>query len=150
MSLEPPTSNASVDHATQSADQQQGWHIFKSPLSKNGTERIGSENSPSLQSASSSSKKLNDITWSMIDKTKYFPLTIVNMFAVRSFLYPLTLVRTRLQVQSSGALYSGTLNALTTITRYEGFGALYKGFWLNSFQVVPHVIYITSFEVKKN
>jgi solute carrier family 25 protein 44 len=82
----------------------------------------------------------------MIDKQKYVPLTVLNMFAIRSLLYPLTLVRTRLQVQSSGELYKGTFHALNTITRYEGYAALYKGFWVNSFQIVPHVMYITSFE----
>lgn len=89
---------------------------------------------------------LYDIKWSMIDKKKYIPMTVANMFAIRSFLYPLTLVRTRLQVQTSGELYKGTFHALRTITRYEGFSALYKGFWVNSFQAFPHVLYITSYE----
>jgi len=87
-----------------------------------------------------------DIKWSMIDKKKYFPLTILNMFTVRTTLYPLTLIRTRLQVQTSHSLYTGTFNALTTIVKYEGFGALYKGYWVNSFQLVPHVFYISAYE----
>lgn len=87
-----------------------------------------------------------DIKWSMLDKTRYFPLTILNMFTVRTCLYPLTLVRTRLQVQTSHSLYSGTLNALTTIVKYEGLSALYKGYWVNTFQLVPHVFYITTYE----
>ncbi|CAF0791099.1 unnamed protein product [Brachionus calyciflorus] len=87
-----------------------------------------------------------DIKWEMIDKSRYFPLTIINMFTVRSVLYPLTLVRTRLQVQTRGSLYTGTYNALTTVIKYEGFGALYKGFLVNSFQLFPHVLYITSYE----
>lgn len=95
-----------------------------------------------------SNKKISDIQWSMIDKKRYFPLTIVNMFAVRSLLYPLTLVRTRLQVQARGSLYSGTFNALQTVIKYEGFLALYKGYLINSFQLVPHVLYITSYEVR--
>jgi solute carrier family 25 protein 44 len=71
------------------------------------------------------------------------------MFTVRTCLYPLTLIRTRLQVQTSYSLYSGTLNALTTIVKYEGFRALYKGYWVNTFHLVPHVFYITSYEVRK-
>jgi hypothetical protein len=82
----------------------------------------------------------------MLDKKKYYPLAVINMFAVRSLLYPLTLVRTRLQVQVSGELYKGTAHALKTIIRYEGLAALYKGFFLNSFQLVPNVLYITSYE----
>ena len=69
------------------------------------------------------------------------------MFTVRTTLYPLTLIRTRLQVQTSHSLYTGTFNALTTIVKYEGFGALYKGYWVNSFQLVPYVFYITTYEV---
>ena len=93
---------------------------------------------------------ISDIEWSMIDKTRYIPLTIVNMFAVRSLLYPLTLVRTRLQVQTRGSFYTGTLNALQTVVKYEGFLSLYKGYWVNSFQLVPHVLYVTSYEVSSS
>jgi hypothetical protein len=93
------------------------------------------------------SNKINDIQWFMLDRRKYFPLTIINMFAVRTALYPLTLVRTRLQVQARGSLYKGTIDALHTVIKYEGFSALYKGYWVNSFHLVPHVIYITSYEV---
>lgn len=109
----------------------------------------GSVTSGKLSSLSIAPKTSNisDIRWSMLDKRRYFPLAITNMFAVRSLLYPLTLVRTRLQVQAGKSLYTGTANALHTIVRYEGFFALYKGFWINSFQLVPHVLYITSYEV---
>ena len=82
----------------------------------------------------------------MIDKRKYYPLTVANMFAIRSLLYPLTLVRTRLQAQTTDSLYKGTCHALRTISRLEGYPALYKGFWVNSFQAFPHVLYITSYE----
>ena len=90
---------------------------------------------------------ITDIQWEMIDKSRYFPLTIINMLTVRSVLYPLTLVRTRLQVQTRGSLYTGTFNALKTVIKYEGFSSLYKGFVVNSFQLIPHVLYITSYEV---
>ena len=98
-------------------------------------------------SSTSKTNSISDIEWAMIDKTRYIPLTIVNMFAMRSLLYPLTLVRTRLQVQTRGSLYTGTFNALQTVVKYEGFLSLYKGYWVNSFQLVPHVLYITSYEV---
>jgi solute carrier family 25 protein 44 len=101
----------------------------------------------SISKPSISNSHISDIEWSMIDKKRYFPLTIINMFAVRSLLYPLTLVRTRLQVQTRGSLYTGTINALQSVVKYEGFLSLYKGYWVNSFQLVPHVLYITSYEV---
>lgn len=92
-------------------------------------------------------QRITDIQWQMIDKKRYFPLTVINMFTIRTILYPLTLVRTRLQVQTRGSLYTGTFNALKTVIKYEGFLALYKGFVINSFQLIPHVFYITSYEV---
>jgi solute carrier family 25, member 44 len=87
------------------------------------------------------------LSLSLKDKRKYFPLTLVNMFTVRTVLYPLTLIRTRLQVQTSNSVYTGTFNALTTIIKYEGFRALYQGYLVNSFHLLPHVLYITSYEV---
>jgi len=94
----------------------------------------------------SSKTGLYDIKWSMIDKKRYIPMTVANMFVIRSFLYPLTLVRTRLQAQASGELYRGTFHAFRTIARYEGASALYKGFVVNSLHLFPHVLYITSYE----
>ena len=90
---------------------------------------------------------ISDIQWHMIDKSRYFPFTIMNMFAVRTVLYPLTLVRTRLQIQSNKKkIYSGTFDALRSIVKYEGYFSLYKGFLVNTLALVPHVVYIVSYE----
>ena len=96
--------------------------------------------------SSQNTVKIQDIQWSMLDKRKYYPYTVVNMFAVRSILYPLTLVRTRLQVQTRRSMYTGTLNALATVVKYEGLSGLYKGYLVNSLQCLPHVLYITTYE----
>lgn len=87
-----------------------------------------------------------DIKWSMIDKSKFVPLTVVNMLSIRSVTYPLFLIRTRLQAQTSNSLYRGTHHAIRTIVRHEGYKALYKGFLFNNLQVVPHFFYITTYE----
>ena len=74
-------------------------------------------------------------------------------FTVRCFLYPLTLIRTRLQartyfscfcalalliqqhqVQHQSAVYSGTIDAFRQISKSEGFRGLYRGFWVSAFQ----------------
>ena len=49
---------------------------------------------------------------------KFFPMSMMSSFTVRCFLYPLTLVRTRLQVQQRNAHYSGTLDAFRKIVRW--------------------------------
>ena len=45
---------------------------------------------------------ITTIEWEMLDKRKFYPLSMMSSFTVRCFLYPLTLIRTRLQV-SCGA-----------------------------------------------
>jgi solute carrier family 25 protein 44 len=94
------------------------------------------------------SQNISDIQWFMIDKKKYFPMTVLNMFAVRTVLYPLTLVRTRLQIQPvNKKIYTGTIHALYSVVKYEGYLALYKGFLINNLALIPHVLYITTYEV---
>ena len=89
---------------------------------------------------------VKDIKWNMLDKKKYLPLAIINMGTVRTLLYPLTVIRTRVQVQTHRSLYTGTWDALRTMLKYEGVGSLYKGYWVNSLQFFPYFIGITSYE----
>ncbi len=91
-----------------------------------------------------------DIDWPMLDKSRYIPLSLLSTFTVRSLLYPFTLVRTRLQVQVKSSIYTGTWNALTTTVRYEGFRSLYKGFLVYNGQLIPGLIYITTFEAVRS
>lgn len=71
--------------------------------------------------------KLQIIEWDMMDRNKFLSLTVVNSMFLRGFLYPLVLVKTRLQVQRQRSVYSGTLDAFKKIIRTEGFCGLYKG-----------------------
>ena len=92
----------------------------------------------------------HDIDWPMLDKSRYVPLSLLSTFTVRSLLYPFTLVRTRLQVQIQSSIYTGTWHALTTTVRYEGFRALYKGFLVYNCQLIPGLMYITTFEAVRS
>ena len=42
---------------------------------------------------------IKTVEWEMLDKSKFFPMSMATSFTIRCFLYPLTLIRTRLQVQ---------------------------------------------------
>jgi solute carrier family 25 protein 44 len=44
----------------------------------------------------------------MMDKKKYYPLAMMSGLTIRGILYPLTLIRTRLQVQDGRTVYNGT------------------------------------------
>lgn len=50
---------------------------------------------------------IKSIEWDMMDKVKFVPLSMLSSFSVRCALYPLTLIKTRLQVQKHNALYNG-------------------------------------------
>ena len=91
----------------------------------------------------------HDIEWSMLDKSRYVPLSLLSTFTARSLLYPFTLVRTRLQIQVQSSIYRGTWHALISTVRYEGFRSLYKGFLVYNCQLLPGLIYITTFETTR-
>ncbi|CAG5001040.1 unnamed protein product [Parnassius apollo] len=89
---------------------------------------------------------ITTIEWSMMDKNKFFPLYTLSSFTVRCALYPLTLVKTQIQVQRKKEAYKGVTDAITKIYRNEGISGLYRGFWLSSFQIISGVFYISTYE----
>lgn len=52
---------------------------------------------------------IKNIEWEMMDKSKFFPLSMLSSFSVRCALYPLTLIKTRLQIQKHTDVYSGLI-----------------------------------------
>lgn len=89
---------------------------------------------------------IKTVEWNMLDKRKFYPMSMMSSFTIRCFLYPLTLVRTRLQVQQHNAHYTGTLDAFRKIIRAEGVRGLYKGFFVSVFQVVSGMFYVSTYE----
>ncbi|KAM3956074.1 solute carrier family 25 member 44 [Aphomia sociella] len=89
---------------------------------------------------------ITTIEWSMMDKSKFFPLYTLSSFTVRCALYPLTLVKTQIQVQRKKEAYSGVMDAIRKIYGNEGVSGLYRGFWLSSFQIISGVFYISTYE----
>ncbi|XP_063545377.1 solute carrier family 25 member 44 [Cydia strobilella] len=89
---------------------------------------------------------ITTIEWSMMDKGKFFPLYTLSSFTVRCALYPLTLVKTQIQLQRKKEAYSGVADAISKIYRHEGVSGLYRGFWLSSFQIISGVFYISTYE----
>lgn len=79
---------------------------------------------------------IKNIEWDMMDKTKFFPLSMLSSFTVRCALYPLTLIKTRLQIQKHNDVYTGMFDAYGKILSTEGVTGLYRGFWISSVQIV--------------
>lgn len=50
---------------------------------------------------------ITTIEWDMMDKAKFVPLSMLSSFSVRCALYPLTLIKTRLQIQKGNVMYKG-------------------------------------------
>lgn len=86
------------------------------------------------------------IEWNMMDKHKFFPLSMISSFGIRCILYPFTVIKTRIQIQRQKSVYSGTLDAFRKTFKYEGLSGLYKGFWINTLQIVSGVFYVTTYE----
>lgn len=84
---------------------------------------------------------IRTVEWEMLDKSKFFPMSMMSSFTVRCFLYPLTLIRTRLQVQKGKEVYSGTYDAGRKILQNEGIRGLYRGFFISAFQIVSGLCY---------
>lgn len=91
-------------------------------------------------------QRIITIEWDMMDKSRFFSLSMLNSFTLRGVLYPFTVIKTRLQIQKRNAIYTGTLDAFLKILRYEGFTGLYKGFWINTIQIISGFGYITTYE----
>ncbi|XP_014219495.1 solute carrier family 25 member 44 [Copidosoma floridanum] len=89
---------------------------------------------------------IRTIEWDMMDKTKFFPLSMLSTFSVRSCLYPLTVIKTRLQIQRRSHMYTGMIDAYKKIYKLEGFAGLYRGFWISSIQIVSGVFYVSTYE----
>ncbi|CAG0886217.1 unnamed protein product [Darwinula stevensoni] len=89
---------------------------------------------------------IRTIEWQMMDKHKFFPLSMLSSFTIRCILYPLTLIKTRIQIQHREGMYRGTIDAFSKIFRTEGISGLYKGFWVSTAQIFSGVFYITTYE----
>lgn len=82
----------------------------------------------------------------MMDKRKYFSLAALSGFAIRGMLYPVSLIRTRLQLQRQHSIYNGTFDAFVKILKSEGGRGLYKGFWVSNLMVVSQLTYVSTYE----
>lgn len=101
-----------------------------------------------MEEIESSGVGLLTIEWNMLNKRKFLSFSLLQTISLRMFLYPLTVIKTRLQLQRADreVAYRGTADAFRNIVRTEGFRGLYKGFWINTMQVVSGFGYILTYE----
>ncbi|WKX91775.1 hypothetical protein Q1695_010087 [Nippostrongylus brasiliensis] len=89
---------------------------------------------------------LKVIEWDHMDLSLFYPAALTSTWTVRTVLYPLAVLRSRLQLQKQHTVYRSTLHAFASISRREGIRGLYRGFWVTVPQIGCSFIYSTVYE----
>ncbi|KAK6040191.1 hypothetical protein COOONC_22303 [Cooperia oncophora] len=71
---------------------------------------------------------LQVIEWDHMDLSVFYPAALTSTWTVRMFLYPLAVLRSRLQLQKQHTVYKSTWNAFVSISKTEGIRGLYRFF----------------------
>ena len=87
------------------------------------------------------------IEWHHLDKRKFFVLGPTIFVFVRVLVYPFNLVKTRLFMQEKRSIYTGSLDAIRKIVKYEGVRGLYRGYFASLLGLFSGQLYIASYEV---
>ncbi|VDP94974.1 unnamed protein product [Echinostoma caproni] len=95
--------------------------------------RVGPQTEPAI---TRTHYRRRPLYFSMLKKRVFVPLSGLGSFTVQTLLYPLVLLRIRLQLQEGVQVYRGLIHATSCIIREEGFRGLYNGYFVKSAQIV--------------
>ncbi|KAF8366704.1 hypothetical protein PRIPAC_84533 [Pristionchus pacificus] len=95
-------------------------------------------------------QKLHIIEWEHLDLWKFYPCAIASSWSIRCFLYPMSVVKSRLQLQRANNMYTGMRHAFVDIVKKEGMGALYRGFWMTLPQLSASFLYSSVYESSRD
>ncbi|CAJ0955027.1 unnamed protein product, partial [Mesorhabditis belari] len=90
--------------------------------------------------------KLLVIEWEHLNLWRFYPMAIASSWTIRCLLYPMSVVKSRLQLQKQDNVYRGMRHAFVEIVRQEGFTALYRGFWMTLPQISASFLYSSTYE----
>lgn len=91
-------------------------------------------------------EELRVIEWDHLNLFQFYPMAVSSTWTVRTCLYPLSVLRARMQLQKQTTVYRSTWHAFTNIIKHEGFTGLYRGFWVTVPQIGTSFIYSTVYE----
>jgi len=94
-------------------------------------------------------KGIKIIEWDDLNKKKFYMNSLALATSIRTCIYPLNLVKTRLQAEENANKYKGVRDAFRKIVRQEGVRGLYKGFPISLFHVAAGQVYLTTYELSK-
>ncbi|CAD5176589.1 unnamed protein product, partial [Musa acuminata subsp. malaccensis] len=91
-----------------------------------------------------------EINWDKLDKTKLFVVGAGIFSGVTVALYPLSVIKTRMQVASSDVVQKNAFSAFRNMLKVDGIPGLYRGFGTVITGAVPaRIIFLTSLEMTK-
>ncbi|OAY72504.1 Solute carrier family 25 member 44 [Ananas comosus] len=91
-----------------------------------------------------------DINWDKLDKTKLYVVGAGIFSGVTVALYPVSVIKTRMQVASKDAAQKNAFAAFKNILRADGIPGLYRGFATVITGAIPaRIIFLTSLETTK-
>uniref|UniRef100_A0A914EPP1 Mitochondrial carrier protein n=1 Tax=Acrobeloides nanus TaxID=290746 RepID=A0A914EPP1_9BILA len=93
-----------------------------------------------------SDQKLHVIEWHHLNPWKFFPLLATGSMSIKFLVYPMDMVRSRLQLQEQNKLYRGMFHAFMHIGKTEGLRAFYRGFPVITPQIGAMFLYNTVYE----
>ena len=91
-----------------------------------------------------------EVTWGALDKKKFFVIGAGMFSGVTCMLYPLTVIKTRQMVDSSGRRPTGGVAIVRDIVKQRGVLGLYQGFGTIVVGTLPiRMVYLSTLEVVK-
>lgn len=90
--------------------------------------------------------QLQIIGWEHLDVFKFDAMIAMSTLSIRGALYPITVVRSRLQLQKQNTVYRSMRHAFFDMFRKEGFTGFYRGFFMALPQTGASFLYSNVYE----
>lgn len=92
-----------------------------------------------------------DINWDRLDKTRFHIIGAILFTAQSALLHPISVVKTRMQVDSYGLSHMSGTSVFRQILRTDGIPGIFRGFGTSAIGSLPgRVLALTSLEVSKD
>lgn len=102
------------------------------------------------QTSSSLSMSQPEINWERLDKTRFYVVGAGLFSAVTTFLYPISVVKTRMQVAGKGHMNLSGFAVVRSLLTQDGVPGLYRGFGTVIVGAIPsRIVFLTGLETTK-
>nr|GMC57066.1 solute carrier family 25 member 44 [Ipomoea batatas]GMC59487.1 solute carrier family 25 member 44 [Ipomoea batatas]GMC62234.1 solute carrier family 25 member 44 [Ipomoea batatas] len=103
-----------------------------------------------MDAARSQQRYQNEINWDKLDKTKFYVLGAGIFTGITVALYPISVVKTRLQVADHYAAEKNAFSVFRGVLKTDGIPGLYRGFGTVITGAIPaRIIFLTALETIK-